>query len=213
MNILPWLHALVDSVLPPRTRTLRLRNAQALIPAPRTETLLGMPITTLAPYHAAGFEDAVRALKYDGNARAASLLADALADFLREELSVARALSPRPIILVPVPLHTKRRRERGFNQIEKVLSALPEEFRSGTLSRIENRALFRIRATPPQTKLHRSERLHNVRGAFAADEKLVRGAHVFVIDDVCTTGATLTECAAVLTKAGARVSLLAIGRA
>ncbi|MEN9413142.1 MAG: hypothetical protein RLZZ342_229 [Candidatus Parcubacteria bacterium] len=213
MRILSWLHALVDSVIPPRTRTLRLHDTQALVPTPRTETLLGTSVTTLAIYHAAGFEDAIRALKYDGNARAASLLADALADFLQEELSAARALSPRPIILVPVPLHKKRRRERGFNQIERVLDALPEEFRTGKLCRVEYRALFRTRATPPQTKLHRSERLHNVRGAFVADEKQVRGAHVFVLDDVCTTGATLAECATALKKSGAQVTAIALARA
>lgn len=205
---------LLDALMPPRARTLRLRDRKATIAiAPQSQTLLSTRIMTLAPYHAPLMEDAIRALKYDGNARASGLLAGALEDFLREELLATRAFSPRPIVLVPVPLHAKRRRERGFNQIEKVLEALPPDFRDGALCRIEPRALFRTRATPPQTKLHRTERLHNVRGAFAATERLIRGTHVFVIDDVCTTGATLAECAATLAKAGAQVTPLALARA
>lgn len=205
--------AVLDAVMPPRERTARLRESSDISIAPQSQTLLRTRIVTLAPYHAPLVEDAIRALKYDGNRAAARILARALDDFLREELLATRAFSPRRIVLVPVPLHAKRRRERGFNQIEKVLEALPAEFHDATLSHVETRALFRTRATPPQTKLHRTERLHNVRDAFSADERRVRGAHVFVIDDVCTTGATLAECAATLEKAGAKVTALALARA
>lgn len=212
-HALRFLTAIIDAIMPPRERTARLRTAEALSPAPHALTLQKTRITTLIPYHAPGVEDAIRALKYDGNAKAAQLLADMLADYLCEELASMRAFSARRIVLVPVPLHPKRQRERGFNQIEKVLSKLPEEFRDGTLSRVEPRALFRTRATPPQTKLHRAERLTNVRGAFSADEKIARGANVVLIDDVCTTGSTLHECAATLARAGANVTVIALARA
>lgn len=204
---------ILDAIIPPRERSVRLRTAGALCPEPQTLSLQGTHITTLIPYHAPGVEDAVRALKYDGNAKAAQLLADMLADYLQEELASMRAFSARKILLVPVPLHYKRKRERGFNQIEKVLAKLSEEFRDGTLSGIEPRALFRTRATPPQTRLHRTERLQNVRGAFSADKKLVSGATVILIDDVCTTGSTLRECATTLAHAGAKVTALALARA
>ncbi len=207
--------AIVDAIMPLRARTARLQKADtSSFPlSPRVETIGGTRITTLAAYHEQMIEDAIRALKYDGDARAAQLLASGLADFLQEELASLRAFSPRRIILVPVPLHAKRRRERGFNQIEKVLARLPVEMRAGPLCRVETRALFRTRATPPQTKLHRSERLRNLRGAFSVDEKRCRGAHVIVVDDVCTTGSTLRECAKTLEKAGAKVTALALARA
>jgi ComF family protein len=207
------LTAILDAVLPPRERTVRLRNARELAGAPQSQTLLGSRITTLIPYHVPGVEDAIRALKYDGNAKAARLLAALLEDYLREEIASMRAFSPRPIILVPIPLHTRRQRERGFNQIVKVLSQLPAEFRDGTLSRIEPRALFRVRHTPQQTRLSRAERLANIRGAFSADERTVRGTHVILVDDVCTTGATLSEGAKTLTKAGGKVATFALARA
>lgn len=207
------LRMLVDTILPPRARTVRLRTAHALAIAPQSETLLGTRITTLAPYHTPGMEDAIRALKYDGAARAAKLLAAALEDFLREEIAVARTTSARPIILVPMPLHRSRERERGFNQIERVLTHLPDEFRDGTLARIETHVIFRVRATPQQTRLSRAERLENVRDAFSSDSKRLGRAQVFLIDDVCTTGATLSTCAQAAEEAGAQVTAIALARA
>ncbi len=205
--------AALDILIPARERTVRLRTARELTPEPLAQTLLGTRIETLIPYHAPGVEDAIRALKYDGNAKAARLLATLLEEYLREEIASLHAFSARPIILVPVPLHSRRHRERGFNQIMNILSQLPAEFADGSLARIEPRALFRIRATAQQTRLHRAERLENVRGAFSADERRVRGTHAIVIDDVCTTGSTLAECAKSLEHAGAKVSPLAIARA
>lgn len=102
--------------------------------------------------------------------------------------------SAKPIVLMPVPLHASRMRERGFNQIEKVLQNLPEEFRNGTLSRIDAHSLVRTRATPQQTRLSRSERLRNVEDAFALASP-IDDAHIILIDDVTTTGATLIEAA------------------
>ena len=208
-----FVHALIDTLLPPRARAVRLRSTHALSIAPRSDTVLDTRIVTLSPYHAPGVEDAIRALKYDGNARAATLLADALADFLREEIAHVRSMSPRPILLVPMPLHRSRKRERGFNQIERVLARLPGEFHDGTLSRVETRGLFRTRATRQQTTLSRTERLQNVRGAFSADRTRITGAHLFLIDDVCTTGATLSACVHAAEEAGARVSAIALARA
>lgn len=213
MRFAGWLRMLIDSIMPPRARTERLRGTHALTPALHTGNMDGFSVTTLSPYHAPGMEDAIRALKYDGSARATKLLADALADFLREEIASMHIMSARPVLLVPVPLHRRRARERGFNQIERVLAQLPREFRDGTFARVETRALYRTRATPPQTKLSRAERLRNVRGAFSADPRHARGAHVLLIDDVCTTGATLRESATVLEKAGATVTAIALSRA
>lgn len=205
--------AALDILIPARERTVRLRTARELTPEPHAQTLLGARITTLVPYHAPGVEDAIRALKYDGNAKAAQLLATLLEDYLREEIASLRAFSARPIIIVPMPLHARRLRERGFNQITKVLSRLPEGFHDGSTAHVEPKALFRVRYTPQQTRLSRAERLVNVNGAFSADGRLVRGTHVLLIDDVCTTGATLAECTKTLERAGAKVSPIAIARA
>lgn len=206
---------LLDIILPPRARALRMRSRTLsdLAITPTAHELCGITITTLFDYRSPAAQDAIRSLKYDGSEKSATLLAEALADHLREEIVQIKSFSPRPIILVPVPLHTSRRRERGFNQITRVLRALPGEFQDGSLCSIDATLLTRIRATPQQTKLSRSQRLKNVRGAFSADHDAALSVHMILIDDVVTTGATLAECVRTARNTGARVTSLALARA
>jgi len=207
---------LLDALMPLRARSARTKTrAPGDIPlCPTVHELLRQRITTLMDYRDNAVQDLIRSLKYDGSAYAASLAAALLADYLREEIAAAKTFSTRKIFLVPVPLHRSRSRERGFNQIELVLKSLPEEFRSGALSSVGSELLVRTRATRPQTRLPRSERLSNVAGAFEAPmPELVQGVHVFLFDDVTTTGATLVNAATPLRRAGAEVTLLALARA
>jgi len=208
--------ALFDAVLPPRERDVRTKHLTiADVPlAPAAHELLGARITTVMNYQDDVAQDIIRALKYDGSGAAASLAATALADYLREEFAGVKQFSPREILLVPIPLHRSRKRERGFNQIELVLSALPKEFRDGTLSRLAPDVLVRAKATKQQTKLSRRERIKNVAGVFEVPYPAKVGdTHIFLIDDVATTGATLVNAGKPLQKCGARVSLLALARA
>ena len=224
-NIRALFFSALDIVLPRKERTIRAesRTIDDLVVSPDTHEALipdgagktcGIRITTILDYRNKAVEDCVRALKYDGSSRSAELLSETLADYLHEEISQAKSFSPRPVLLVPIPLFKTRERERGFNQIEIVLKKLPREFLDGTLSAFAPRVLVRSRATQQQTKLARAERLNNVKGAFSApDAEAVRGTHIFLIDDVTTTGATLAEAAKPLVKAGAEVSALALARA
>jgi len=144
----------------------------------------------------------VRAIgSYDGSLRA---IVHALKYGKRR--SIARPLAARmraytgdvlvhSDIVVPVPLHRSRRRLRGFNQAEELAKYLgiPRQL-----------ALRRRRATPSQTDLPAAQRHRNVREAFAlARGADVRGLRVAIVDDVCTTGATLEACARVLRESGA----------
>ena len=150
----------------------------------------------------------------DGNAHAASLCARILADFLREEAATLRAFSSRPILIAPLPLHENRARARGFNQIERVLDALPGSMKDGREALLAPGILVRTRDTPHQTSLSRPSRIANMRGAFvAAGSVPLRKARVFVIDDVTTTGATLKSAQAALKDAGAEAILVALARA
>jgi competence protein ComFC len=102
-------------------------------------------------------------------------------------------------VIVPVPLHPAKERERGFNQ-----AALLAELLGKRVSAPIKPALERLRYTTTQTAFDRSERMENLHGAFRLREKAdVRHLRVLLIDDVLTTGATLSECARVLKKAGA----------
>jgi ComF family protein len=206
----------LDAVAPRKDRAMRtaLRAAQDIPLSPTVHDLLGVRITTLMDYQDTAVQDLIRSLKYDGSGHAAHLAAELLADYVREEIAAQKIFSQKKILIVPVPLHKSRARERGFNQIEVVLNALPHEFRDGTVSLLAKDILTRTRETKQQTRLSRSERLSNVAGAFAlAKHADVKKSHIFLIDDVTTTGATLANAATPLRKAGAEVTLLALARA
>jgi len=210
------LEAVFDAIVPLRARAARTkaRSLENIPLIPSVHELLGTHITTLMDYKEPAVQDLIQSLKYDGSSYAAALAGGILADYLREEIASARSFSTRRMLIVPVPLHKSRARERGFNQIEIVVRALPLEFQNGTIATLSPHILTRARETRPQTKLHRSERLSNVAGAFAcADEEHLRKTHIFLIDDVTTTGATLVNAAHPLRRAGAEVTLLALARA
>ncbi len=104
-------------------------------------------------------------------------------------------------ILVPVPLHSKRLKKRGFNQSKWIADAMGKEL-GGSVQVIE--ALKRVRNTPTQTEFARVERKKNVKNAFALKPKNCLGTEnrIVLIDDVYTTGATLDECAKALLEEG-----------
>lgn len=206
------IQSALDIVLPRKERVVRIESysLEDLPVSPVEHKACDVAITTLLDYRNQAVQDLVKALKYDRAGGAAKLLAGALAEYLQEEIANLRAFSPQPIVLMPVPLHTSRLRERGFNQIGKVLDALPQEFKDGTLSYVDAHSLVRMRATPQQTRLSRSERLQNVAGAFSLAHD-IGNAHIILIDDVTTTGATLSEAARPL--AGKTVTFLALARA
>lgn len=125
----------------------------------------------------------------------------------------------RPMdVVVPVPLYGRRLRERGFNQVYLAIrhwqNRTWRESLPGPLE-VEKSVLRRIRSTPPQTGLGRSERLRNVKGAFElAAPDTIRKKKILLVDDVYTTGATVNECAKILLKGGAEtVDVLTVARA
>lgn len=116
----------------------------------------------------------------------------------------------RPELIVAVPLHISRLRERGYNQASELAKPLARAFGVP----IDRDLLVRTRATPAQTGLDAGARRRNLRGAFAVSTRLALPQHVALFDDVMTTGATLRECARVLRRVGvARVDVWALARA
>lgn len=125
-----------------------------------------------------------------------------VADWLIETLDDPRLDGRRFDRVIPVPLHPTRKRERGFNQAELLAELLAR--RAGLTMQA---ALERIRYTTTQTAFDRAERMENLHNAFRLRKKAdVRGLRVLLIDDVMTTGSTLSECARVL-KAGGAISV------
>jgi ComF family protein len=122
-----------------------------------------------------------------------------VARWLYAALNDERLRERRFDIIVPVPLHPTRERERGFNQASLLAESL-----SAQISTPSKPLLERIRYTTTQTALDRAERMENLHNAFRLRKNAdVRGLRVLLIDDVLTTGSTLSECARVLKRAGA----------
>jgi competence protein ComFC len=123
-----------------------------------------------------------------------------IAGWLIEAMNDSRLRERTFDMLVPVPLHPARLRERGFNQAELLTKILHAETNVPILG-----ALERIRYTTTQTAFDRVERMENLRDAFRLRKNIrVRDSRVLLVDDVLTTGSTLSECARVLREAGAR---------
>ena len=150
----------------------------------------------VAAYRGRGIvRDVIHEFKYNRQVHLRHLVAR----WLRAALDDERLHDYEFDVIVPVPLHPARQRERGFNQ-----ASLLAQLLSAHTSIPCRPLLKRIRYTTTQTALDRSERMENLHNAFRLRKNVdVRGLRVLLIDDVLTTGSTLSECARVLKRAGA----------
>ncbi|MBI4219229.1 MAG: ComF family protein [Chloroflexi bacterium] len=159
--------------------------------------------TTVSVFQFGGpVRSAVHALKY----RDLRAIAPVLGSLMAADLRVARLEAD---VVVPVPMHGKRLRTRGYNQAELLARQVARQLKLG----VDSRSLRRVAETPPQARASsEAEREQQVRGAFAATSSIA-GRRVLLIDDVATTGSTLRECGRVLMAAGAaEVSALVLAR-
>jgi ComF family protein len=139
----------------------------------------------------------IHLLKYEQVTPAANLLGEILA------AAIAKLEISRPVLVIPVPLHSSKRRQRRFNQAEIIArAALKQMAMPGT--ELATNLLVRQRATVSQIGLTRPQRAENIRGAFRVRHpEKISGRSILLVDDVLTTGTTASECARVLRKAGA----------
>ncbi len=151
----------------------------------------------------------VHLLKYEQVRPAARVLGRMLAQAAQGMLADAGG---EVRVMLPVPLHSSKLRQRGFNQAELIAREAARELppcARGDL-RLDSLVLRRTRATDSQTGLTRHQRRENIRGAFeVARPEAIAGQEVLLVDDVFTTGTTVSECARVLRRAGAERVLVA----
>lgn len=142
--------------------------------------------------------------KFNGNFGRTKLLAKlARKAFRRDEARM-------PDIVIPVPLHPRRLLKRGFNQSLEISRTLGKDLDIPILPN----GLTRTRHTRPQTRLGRTARQRNIKGAFVANHAAIQDRTVLLVDDVYTTGSTLSECARTLRRTGAaEVNVLVLARA
>ncbi len=154
-----------------------------------------------------GIQGIIHEMKYNGRTR----IARELIQFLEDDIKTIFDHSQQVDMIIPVPLHSKRENERGYNQGELLTTEI---------SRILDKpnrtnAVIRNKNTKSQTKLSARDRIKNMNGAFSmAFEEIVKDKVVLLVDDIITTGSTLNECAKVLIEGKAkRVVALTMARA
>jgi len=161
------------------------------------------PFVKAAAYgsYEGGLRELIHLLKYEQVRPAASVLGRMLAEAIAE---LAPLFQNDQAILVPVPLHARKFRQRGFNQSELIARAAVKIMAAEMPLQLESGALERCRETQSQIGLSRHQRRVNMRGAFAVTrQQEITGRTVLLVDDVYTTGTTASECARVLRRAGA----------
>ena len=182
------INTLLESIFPERADAKAVRactseKLRSLVTCQHTDN-----VVALLPYTDAIVRALIHETKFHHNERAVRLLGAILKDELKKY--------PASLV-VPIPLSAKRRKQRGYNQIELLLKPIVRE----TGHVYAPQYLKRTRDTAPQTSLNRTARLHNLKDAFVVPEKYtehIRGAHIIVVDDVTTTGATLKAARATL---------------
>ncbi len=150
-----------------------------------------------------GIRKAIHSLKFNDKPSNAALLIRLSYPVLEKYLSEGNPLFPQMTkydIIIPVPIHSGRRRQRGYNQSEILALCLARHMSIPMCGKV----LVKKVNTPPQSTLDRRERFRNLAGAFQVkNTELVRGKRILLVDDVMTTGSTLEQCGRVLLTSGA----------
>jgi ComF family protein len=148
-----------------------------------------------------GLRELIHLLKYNGVRPAANVLGRMLVEAIED---LQPLFAGDEVLVVPVPLHRRKLRQRGFNQSELIALAALKLKPAASRFRLSAGLLERRRETKSQIGLSRHQRRENIRGAFVvAKPDEIDGREILLVDDVFTTGTTVSECARILRRAGA----------
>jgi len=174
---------------------------------------LAPPFAKAAAYgsYDGGLRELIHLLKYEHVRTASNVLGRMLAEVIA---ALKPSFGDAALVVVPVPLHPSKMRQRGFNQAELIARAALKLKPAGDQLACNGSVLERRRDTQSQTGLSNHQRRENIRGAFAvALPREIEGREVLLVDDVFTTGTTVSECARILRRAGAtRVWVATVAR-
>lgn len=211
MRDMSLLTQLLDILFPPRESELYIRTATEYelltLYHPRTFMLSRAYVTALLPYQDPRVRACIAEAKFRNNKKAQIMLGHVLAKHFDHLTKLVKPLNYSPA-LVPVPLGQNRRKERGYNQVEEIWKKARKQ---STNPPLFSNLLIRIRETTPQTSLDGSDRRKNLIDAFDLTSTPDPAYLYIVLDDVLTTGATLSAAGRAIAGMGIRpISLLAL---
>lgn len=196
---------------------------ECLKSAPKAERESAEWIFPLYDYRHPAIKKSLWLLKYKGKRKLAGVFAEVVYEKILEELSELSLMENfTELLLIPIPLSPQRYRERGFNQAELICKELIRihhlrygvdantHFNHGVNMQLEKNILIKIKDTKHQARIkNRNERIKNIIGTFAIkneaiNKDLLKRKNIILIDDILTTGATLSEAKKILKQAGAR---------
>lgn len=199
-----FLAACADFFFPPHSTALAAREVSRdlLFSLFRLRFDSTSRVYTALPYSEGAVRALIRANKYHADSYAATLLGEALDEAIGAVLeeSALEGAWEHPL-LVPIPASPRRLRERGYNQVARIVRRLPNTHT------YEWREALKRKHRESQARVQKSERAKNIAGAFYVPErlaKLVRGRSIILIDDVCESGSTMRDARRALKEAGAR---------
>ncbi|OGI57134.1 hypothetical protein A3B85_03325 [Candidatus Nomurabacteria bacterium RIFCSPHIGHO2_02_FULL_37_13] len=205
-----FLSAILDLVFPTYclscSKSGTFLCVKCLLDSPPAERESANWIFPIFDYRYPPIKKAVWFLKYKGKKLLASVFAEVVYGRILEELSDLSIMENfTDIILIPIPLSSDRYRERGFNQAELICKELTK-LDNNVNFKLENNILIKIKDTKHQARIeNRSERLKNIIDSFVVkNTEKIKNKNIILIDDVTTTGATLSEARKILKRAGAR---------
>ena len=196
---------LIQNVLAPENT--KIQKLLALSPGAMRELLPKSPVDmkdifVLFDYQNKIVRFIVKSIKYKNNANLRKRIAIFLYEELLDMTSEIALFEGKTPLLLPMPMSKLEKRKRGFNQCEELCLEIK---RLGSQNvEISFSSLKKIQETERQANLDREKRAENVKNSMVADEKAVRNRTIIVLDDIYTTGATITEARRALLSAGAR---------
>jgi ComF family protein len=205
-----FLNTILDIVFPVNCISCKERGAplclKCILSSPEAGRESALWIFPLFDYRHPPIKKAIWLLKYQGKKRLADVFAEAMYGRMLEELAdLAQFENFREPILIPIPLAPKRQRERGFNQATFLCEKLVK-LDTDINFKLEKNVLWKPKDTEHQARIEdRGKRLENIIGSFRVmNEEKIKGRNIILIDDVTTTGATLSEAKKILKNAGAK---------
>ena len=200
----------LNLVFPPKCEVCRAYNQEPICKACLDQVKFIKPV--LGVYAVSDYEGIMRQAIVRFKFKKRQKLSEPLGMVMLHYLNRFPGMNLHEIdMIMPVPLHKKKTKKRGFNQVE-LLARHVSHYHGIPL---EAACLVRTRVTKAQYELSREERIKNVKSAFSLiDPEKIIGKNILLMDDIYTTGATISECSRVLKQGGAkRVEVLALARA